>query len=116
MQPNRIDELAELMLRGKYTYYNIPLPGHMKPLVLTDKVYDAYESELRSLDPNHPVLKMVGAPTTAPSEWKKAKHQIPMGSLNKVNLPEELVEWAKDKSCKSWFVTQKLDGISIEVV
>lgn len=116
MQPNRIDELAELMLRGKYTYYNIPLPGHMKPLVLTDKVYDAYESELRALDPNHPVLKMVGAPTTAPSEWKKAKHQIPMGSLNKVNLPEELTEWAKDKACKSWFVVQKLDGISIEVV
>ena len=116
MQSNRIDELAELMLRAKHTYYNIPLPGHLKPLVLTDKVYDAYETELRSLDPNHPILKMVGAPTAAPSEWKKAKHQIPMGSLNKVNLPEELQDWAKDKNCQEWLVVQKLDGISIEVV
>jgi DNA ligase (NAD+) len=39
-----------------------------------------------------------------------------MGSLNKVNLPEELTDWAKDKGCKLWFVTQKLDGLSIEVV
>jgi DNA ligase (NAD+) len=39
-----------------------------------------------------------------------------MGSLNKVNLPVELTEWAKDKDCKSWYVVEKLDGLSIEVL
>ena len=115
MASNRIKEIADELLRAKYTYYNIKLPDGMQSLVLTDKVYDAREAELRSLDPNHWVLKIVGAPQTQ-SEWKKAKHQIPMGSLNKVNHPDELTEWGKDKDCKFWFVTQKLDGLSIELV
>lgn len=113
MSKDRIKEIADELLRAKYTYYNIKLPDGIQPLVLTDKVYDAREAELKTLDPNHWVLKIVGAPQTQ-SEWKKAKHQIPMGSLNKVNAPTEMSDWAKDKNCKSWFVTEKLDGLSIE--
>jgi len=115
MSKERIKELADELLRAKYTYYNIKLPDGMQPLVLGDKLYDTREAELRSLDAAHWVLKIVGAPQTQ-SEWKKAKHQIPMGSLNKVNLPAELTDWAKDKGKQEWFVTEKLDGISIEVV
>lgn len=115
MSKERIKELADEMLRAKYTYYNIKLPDGMNPMTLTDKVYDAQESELKSLDPDNWVLKIVGAPQTQ-SEWKKAKHQIPMGSLNKVNLPNEFLDWEKDKDCKVWFVTEKLDGLSIECV
>lgn len=115
MSQNRIKELADELLRAKYTYYNIKLPVGMLPLTLTDKAYDAKEAELRSLDANHWLLKIVGAPMVA-SEWKKAKHQIPMGSLNKVNLPVELDAWAKDKGSQEWFVTEKLDGLSIELV
>ena len=115
MSADRIKELADELIRAKYTYYNIKLPDGLQPLTLTDKVYDARETELRTLDPNHWVLKIVGAPVIQ-SEWKKAKHQIPMGSLNKVNQPHELTDWAKDKACKEWFVTEKLDGLSIECV
>ena len=115
MTNDRIKELAEEMLRAKYTYYNIELPDGMLPLVLSDKAYDAKEAELKSKDPNNWVLKIVGAPVIQ-SEWKKAKHQIPMGSLNKVNLPAELTDWVKDKDCKSWMVVEKLDGLSIECI
>src|SRR5271157_5018286 len=115
MSKDRVNELADELLRAKYTYYNIDLPNGMLPLVLTDKVYDAKENELRSLDSDHWILKIVGAPVIQ-SEWKKAKHQIPMGSLNKVNTPAELTDWAKDKDCKSWFTTEKLDGLSIELI
>lgn len=115
MSKERIKELADELLRAKYTYYNIKLPDGMKPLVLSDQIYDARENELRSLDSSHWVLKIVGAPQTQ-SEWKKAKHQIPMGSLNKVNLPVELTDWAKDKGDGAWFVVEKLDGLSIELV
>lgn len=115
MSKDRIKEIADELLRAKYTYYNIKLPDGMQPLVLSDKVYDARETELKTLDPNHWVIKIVGAPQTQ-SEWQKAKHQIPMGSLNKVNSPTEMSSWAKDKDCKVWFVTQKLDGLSIECV
>ncbi|HEY5268039.1 MAG TPA: hypothetical protein VII94_02800, partial [Candidatus Saccharimonadales bacterium] len=115
MSADRIKELADELIRAKYNYYNIKLPDGMQPLTLSDKVYDARETELRTLDPYHWVLKIVGAPVIQ-SEWKKAKHQIPMGSLNKVNQPDELTDWAKDKACKEWFVTEKLDGLSIECV
>lgn len=115
MSKDRIKELAEELLRAKYTYYNCKLPGDMKALIISDKIYDAKELELRSLDPDHWVLKIVDAPS-APSEWKKAKHQITMGSLNKVNSPDELKSWAKDKGSPKWFVVEKLDGLSIELV
>lgn len=116
MSKDRVKKLADELLRAKYTYYNIKLPDGMQSLALTDKVYDTREAELRSLEPNHWVLKMVGAPQTQ-SDWKKAKHQIPMGSLNKVNNPAELDQWASNLIMDGNFlVTEKLDGISIEVV
>ncbi len=108
MSKDRIKELATNIIQARTDYYN------HQPKV-SDKVYDAWSDELRTFDPNHPALTAVGAPVVA-SEWKKAKHQIPMGSLNKVNLPVEMADWAKDKDCKLWFVTQKLDGLSIELV
>jgi DNA ligase (NAD+) len=108
MSKVRIQELADKITQARNDYYN----GETK---IKDSVFDAWSDELRTLDANHPALTAVGAPV-GPSEWQKAKHQIPMGSLNKVNTPTEMADWAKDKNCQSWFVTQKLDGISIEVV
>src|SRR5208337_521699 len=82
----------------------------------SDKVYDAWVDELRLLDPTNKAVTAIGAPV-APSEWKKAKHQIPMGSLDKVNHPNELSKWVDDMAPKEkLFVTEKLDGLSIEVI
>jgi DNA ligase (NAD+) len=109
MSTNRITELANKITQARIDYYN------NQPTV-SDKVFDAWTDELRTLDSNHIALTAVGAPV-GPSEWKKAKHQIPMGSLNKVNQPTEMSDWAKDKSHKDgWFVTEKLDGLSIELI
>ena len=109
MSMNRIVELANKITQARIDYYN------NQPNV-SDKVYDAWSDELRVLDHNHIALTAVGAPI-ASSEWKKAKHQVPMGSLNKVNAPTEMSDWAKDKSHKDGlFVTEKLDGLSIELI
>jgi DNA ligase (NAD+) len=108
MSSNRITELADKITQARLDYYN------GQPTV-SDKIFDAWADELRTLDANHIALTAVGAPV-GPSEWKKAKHQIPMGSLNKVNQPAEMLDWASDKNCKSWFMTEKLDGLSIEVI
>lgn len=116
MDKERIKELASELLRAKYTYYNIKAPDGVAPLTLTDKVYDTREAELRFLDPYNWVLRMVGAPQH-PSEWKKAKHQIPMGSLNKVNTPEEFTHWYHGTCTgETIFLVDKLDGLSIECV
>lgn len=109
MSKDRIKELAEKITKARIDYYN------NQPTV-SDKVFDAWCDELRTFDSNHIALTAVGAPV-GPSVWLKAKHQIPMGSLNKVNLPVEMSDWAKDKSDKTlWFVTEKLDGLSIELI
>lgn len=111
MSATRIKELEKDILKARADYYN------QQPTV-SDRVFDAWVDELRLLDPTNKAVTSVGAPVN--SEWKKAKHQIPMGSLDKVNTPDELSAWAKDKSVKSklnqWFVTQKLDGLSIELI
>lgn len=114
----RIAELAKLLRTYKDAYYNAT------PLV-SDAAYDALEDELRALAPAHPVLASVGSPT-AVTAWEKARHAIPMGSLNKAVDEAELRAWvkrcdelgAKDKLrsiTTDLFVTEKLDGLSLAV-
>lgn len=73
----------------------------------------------------HVALTLV--PPPAGTDWPKARHEIPMGSLNKVNAEDELREWATrcdELATKAELtpisedlaLTEKLDGISIEVV
>ena len=109
MSQTRIKELETKIFKARTDYY------HHQPTV-SDKIYDAWVDELRVLDPTNKAVTAIGAPVV-PSEWKKAKHQIPMGSLDKVNTPPELSKWA-DEMAKGdeLFVTEKLDGLSIEVV
>lgn len=105
---DRIKELAKNINQARIDYYN------HQPTV-SDRVFDAWVDELRVLDPTNKAVTNVGAPVN--SEWKKAKHQIPMGSLDKVNTPDELGKWAKDMAGdEKLFVTEKLDGLSIEVI
>src|SRR4051812_30180868 len=114
----RIAELAKLLRTYKDAYYNAT------PLV-SDAAYDALEDELRALDPEHEVLKSVGSPA-AVTAWEKARHAIPMGSLNKAVDEGEFRAWAtrceelgkKDRLTSipaDLFVTEKLDGLSLAV-
>jgi DNA ligase (NAD+) len=123
---SRITELAALLAKYKDAYYN------GEPLV-SDAAYDQLEDELRALAPEHPLLASVGAPvpskpsaSAAVTEWEKAQHKIPMGSLNKAVDEAEFKAWvdrceehaAKSKLPKVFddlFVTEKLDGISLSV-
>jgi len=89
------------------------------------KGYKARYEALQARAPDHPVfLEVVPARGL---EWPKAAHEIPMGSLNKVNTGEDLQAWAErcDELAKKaelqptshdLFVNEKLDGISIEVL
>lgn len=115
----RIDELAERIERYRASYY----AGNP---TISDAAFDALEDELRELDPTHAVLAKVGSAALV-TEWEKARHEIPMGSLNKAVSEEELRSWAA--RCNELlakenepgiegdlFVAEKLDGISIEVI
>lgn len=81
---------------------------------VSDAIFDAWRDELQDLCSISEVLESVGAPPR--SEWSKVKHKHPMGSLDKVNTPEEMVEWSTALGADmELFVTEKLDGISLGV-
>lgn len=115
----RADELGARLEKYRASYY----AGRPE---ISDAAYDALEDDLRELDPTHPVLARVGSGELV-AEWEKARHEIPMGSLNKAVSVEELDGWrarcdellAKDgvgTIADDLFVAEKLDGISIEVI
>lgn len=105
----RIKELEDKIIQARHDYYN----GQVK---ISDRVYDAWIDELKLLDYSNPAVITIGAPIVQ-SEWKKAKHQIPMGSLDKVNSPEDLIKWVDNITSKEeLWVVEKLDGLSIEII
>lgn len=114
----RARDLAARLDRYKASYY----AGHPE---VSDAAYDALEDALRELDPTSPVLARVGSGELV-AEWPKARHEIPMGSLNKAVSEEELRAWlarCQELATKDGlgpvtdlFVAEKLDGISIECI
>ncbi|MEL7371467.1 MAG: hypothetical protein AAFN74_21270, partial [Myxococcota bacterium] len=89
------------------------------------KFYKSLYQTLQTAAPDHPVFSKV--PPARGMDWPKAAHEIPMGSLNKVNTPDELAAWAERCNERAAAIerpgisddlalTEKLDGISIEVV
>lgn len=110
-ETNRIKEIEDLLTSARNAYYN------SDSTILDDAEYDALENELRSLEPNHVLLKEVGAEPN--SHFPKVKHSIPMGSLHKVQNEEQWNEWTKRLSQEEFpnstllAVTEKFDGISV---
>jgi DNA ligase (NAD+) len=111
----KIKFFHEQVLKNKVRYYN------GQP-VISDAAFDAQEATLKKLSPEDEVLASVGA--AVQEEWQKANHAIPMGSLDKVKTPEELLTWVKSEvpnvgpvfKDNKLFYTEKLDGLSIEVI
>ena len=122
MAQDRVAELAKLIKHHKDAYYN----GQPE---ISDAAFDQLEDELRALAPDHAILKTIGAAPragAAVNEWPKARHAIPMGSLNKAVNADELREWAArcdklggEQDLKpistALLVTEKLDGLSLAV-
>jgi len=106
---DRKEELKKLIQEAQEAYYNL------EPKV-SDQVYDAWVDELTQLDPIATEVTVVGAPVPQLSVWEKVAHEIPMGSLNKVNSFEEFKEWAQKTGASTLFMTHKVDGSSMELV
>ena len=111
---SKIEYLAAEIKKHKDIYYNKSGDNVSK---LSDTAFDALEEELKALAPDHEILRTVGAETSS-EEWLKARHEIPMGSLDKRKTPEQMNVWITEtfKPHNTVFVTQKLDGLSIEVI
>lgn len=98
---SRIERLASRLLVYKKLYYT------GKPTI-TDDAYDALEDELRGLDPQHPVLAMVGY-DLGKAEGK-VPHDPPMLSLAKTYDPSELLQFLRKAPV---VVGDKFDGMAM---
>lgn len=104
MKRSRIQELEKLILHHKERYYT----GKAE---ISDEAYDKLEAELKKLDPENPVLGLVGFKQNEPVS--KASHQKKMLSLDKTYDPDDLKKWVGDKDVVSVF---KIDGSSCSLI
>ncbi len=89
----------------------------------------ALHRALLGAEPSAPALARSLVPEGV--EWPKERHEIPMGSLNKVNSEDELRKWVercdalaaelggerpRPPPSAALSVSEKLDGLSIEIV
>ena len=110
---NKIHEMSLQELVQLIEYHNQRYWGLGEPEI-SDDDYDRLMVELRSRDPNHPLLHWVGTQRTA-SAGGKVKLAKPMLSLDKAYSLEEVVEWAQKyiRSKDELLLAQpKYDGIS----
>lgn len=105
----KINEYVKKLVSADAVYYNTGSTPTM-----SDQEYDGLKDLVRSLDPDHPILSKVGDYPKA-SLWKKAYHQIPMGSLEKINSEEELDKWVSKNPDEILILQPKLDGLSLSL-
>lgn len=104
MKTKRIQELEKLILHHKERYYL----GHAE---ISDEQYDQLEAELKSLDPENPVLELVGFKQTELLD--KVVHQKKMLSLDKTYEEKDLLRWVGKEEILSIF---KIDGSSCSLI
>ena len=111
-----INQLVSILKKASIAYYN------SGTTIMSDEEYDKLADQLRQQDPNNAFFKSIGAPP----EGTIVKHQIPMGSQEKLKDKAEFDRWAKtisnyigpnnseEQHTKAPFVMQlKLDGSSV---
>lgn len=98
---SEIKDLENQILFHKKKYYD------GEP-VISDEAYDVLEDRLKKLDPENPVLHIVGSP-----ERGKIMHDVPMLSCQKATDIDEVVKWSKGFDL---FVGYKIDGFSLSLI
>lgn len=104
MKTSRIQELEKIILHHKERYY-------LGNAEISDEKYDKLEAELNKLDPENPVLKLVGFKQT--ENIDKVPHQKKMLSLDKTYDEKDLSKWVGKEEVVSVF---KIDGSSCSLI
>jgi len=107
---SKTEILVSLISRAKDAYYD------GEPF-LTDAAYDAYEDELRRLDPDNPILSSVGTPSS--STFSKVQHSRKMLSLAKATKQHEIEKFlynANQYEKMDVIASHKIDGFAINLI
>jgi len=104
MKINRVRELEKSILHHKELYYR----GKAE---ISDEAYDKLENELKKLDPENPVLSLIGHMQI--EKDVKVPHARKMLSLDKTYDQQNLEKWINNHEALSVF---KIDGSSCSLI
>ena len=96
-------DIAKLIQKANLAYRN------GKDLLMSDDMYDSVIEYMEKRNPEHPVLKAIGAAVTS---GKKVKLPYFMGSLDKIKTDDKLIDKFTTQYKCSYIVSEKLDGNS----
>jgi DNA ligase (NAD+) len=99
------DQIADILQEANFQYFN-----KGKPL-FDDAIYDFIREFLQERNPNHPILKGIGASVME----KKVKLPYYMGSMDKFKTDAEIQRWVS-KHPNGYMISDKLDGNSALLV
>src|SRR5919108_4306784 len=117
----RLDELRRQVNHHNYRYHVLDDPE------VSDAEYDRLFDELRELEETYPDLITPDSPTqrigAPPSErFQKARHLVPMGSLDKITDEDGLRKWAEDVRKRldsdepvAYVIEPKIDGLAVSL-
>ena len=105
----KIKKLEEQIFLHRNAYYN-------KEQIISDSEFDLLVDELDGLDEKNLAITSIGYPALEDNGWKKAKHKIHMGSLNKVSNTCDMSNWVNEHIKNEVFIIDKIDGLSIEIL
>jgi DNA ligase (NAD+) len=105
--PNPLNDEIEALVEKLTRYRNEYERGNS---FISDNTYDALEARLKTISPNHPFLKKVGASLLKNS---KIAHSVPMLSLNKTYKPEEIIKFFEHGNL---VCVDKIDGMALKIV
>jgi DNA ligase (NAD+) len=117
----RAEELRRLLDHHLYRYHVLDDPE------ISDAEFDRLFDELRELEETYPDLITPDSPTqrigAPPSErFQKARHLVPMGSLDKITDEDGLRKWAEDVRKRldsdepvAYVIEPKIDGLAVSL-
>lgn len=120
-----VEALAKSLLAQSACFYEQPDLVEQPAYPSLVQQYGATWEGLRELAPDHPAFGWVVP--AAGHDWTKARHEIPMGSFNRVSTPNELGEWCERCDALAQAaslpairddlaMTEKVDGLALELV
>lgn len=106
-----IKELEDIIIKAANDYYS----GKES---MTDKEYDMLIEELRTLDPENPLIPGLAGDETNPAGYVKVPHILTTGTLDKAMTTSVFETWFNKKKkagTKRFHISTKQDGIGCEL-
>ncbi|TET75127.1 MAG: hypothetical protein E3J43_08800, partial [Candidatus Heimdallarchaeota archaeon] len=94
-------KLENLILYHKRKYYD-------DDPEISDAEYDSLEDRLKDIDPDNPVLFIVGTPSGG-----NVIHDPPMLSCQKAKTVDKIISWSENRPLMMGY---KIDGLSLKII